>query len=353
MSKLPDFLFKKTAWDQEKNPIWMGSTLHLDRNFSLYKFPGKMTPSEMIGSLKTIVETLQKIPVLQPLSFFPAEELSPLDKELLFEHFQCSQGFQEAHEGQGFAFNSQGTCLITVHDDNHLQLHLVETDEDLVRAWVSLSQIDDPIGRAHPYAFSPRFGFLTSDPLLSGTALEARVFLHVPALRHTGALGELISKYNDEQISFLGLEGSMADLVGDFLVIKNHYTLGISEEACLSLLQTTALKIAAAEKKMRDELKLKPSAELKDFVGRSFGLLMHSYQLHPKEALDGLSGLKLGVDLGWVSGTTSQKLSTLMLQLRRGHLTHLLDLQSPNPQELSHKRADWLHQELKGITISE
>ncbi|MGD0665561.1 MAG: hypothetical protein ABSA17_07560 [Rhabdochlamydiaceae bacterium] len=352
MSKLPDFLFQKTAWDQEKNPIWLGTTLHLYRNISLYKFPAKMTPGEMMGSLKTIVETLQKNPT-QSLSFFPAEDLTPLDKELLFEHFQCSQPFQEAGGGQGFAFDPQGKSLIILNENNHIQLHLAENDSNLIQAWTSLSQIDDSIGKAHPYAFSPRFGYLTSDPMLCGTALEARAFLHIPALRHNGTLRDLLSKYGDEQISFLSLEGELDDLVGDFLVIKNHYTLGVSEESQLSLLQVAALKFAAAEQKARDELKSKPSPDLKDFVGRSFGIIMHSYQLHPKEALDGLSGLKLGVDLGWVTGAASQKLSTLMLQLRRGHLTHLLNLSPATPQELSHKRAEWLHNELKGIAIKE
>lgn len=349
MSKLPDFLFTKTVWDQEKNPIWMSSTLRLRRNFSLYKFPSKMSSAEMAGSLKTILDTLQKIPTLEPLTFCPAEELSPLDKELLFEHFQCSEGLQQ---GQGFAFHAQEGYLITLHDGDHLQLHLVETKSNLAHAWTSLSQIDDLIGKAHPYSFSPRFGYLTSRPQHCGTALEARLFLHVPALRHTGALKELLSKQNDEQILFFGLEGSMTDLTGDFLILQNHYTLGIAEETILSLLQTTALRIAAAEKKAREELKSKPSTELKDFVGRSFGLLMHSYQLHPKEALDGLSGLKLGIDLGWVSGVTSEQLSTLMLKLRRGHLTHLLNLQQPDLQALAQKRAEWLHQELKGILIT-
>ena len=105
----------------------MGTTLHLERNFSLYKFPGKMTPAEMQGSLKTVLETLKKVPTLEPLTFFPAEELSAVDKELLFEHFQCAQGFQEARDGQGFAFNPQGTCLVTMNNNNHIQLQLVDT----------------------------------------------------------------------------------------------------------------------------------------------------------------------------------------------------------------------------------
>lgn len=351
MTNLPDILFQKTAWDQEKNPIWMGSTLHLYRNFALYKFPGKMTPAELAGSLKTVVETLQKTSSLGPITFFPAETLTPVDKELLFEHFQCTKGFQEANEGQGFAFNSQGTCLITLNEINHLQFQLIDIEDDLLKAYHSLGEIDDAIGRTHPYAFSPRFGYLTADPMHSGTALEARIYLHAPALRQSGMLKEILTHHSDEQISFQGLEGASEDFIGDFLIVKNRYTLGVSEEALLSLLQTTALKIAAAEKKLRDELKTKPTDALKDFVGKSFGLIMHSYQLHSKEALDGLSGLKLGALLGWISGITSQKLSTLMLQLRRGYLTHLLQL--TNPSELTHKRAEWLHQQLKGISIND
>ncbi len=352
-SKLPDFLFQSTGWNHEKNPIWIGSTLHLYRNFALYKFPGKMTPAEMAGSQKTIVEACQKIPSLQPLTFLPAEELSPLDKELLFEHFQCSQGLQEAQMGQGFAFNSQGNCLILLHLHNHLQIHIVEPSDDLISAWLALSKMDADIGRINPYAFSSNFGYLTADPMVCGTALEVRLLLHIPALRHTGALGEILRNCGDEQLLFLSLEGAVADLVGDILILKNHYTLGVAEETLLNLLKTAALKIAQAEKTACDRLKDTPSPELKDFVGRSFGLLMHSYQLYPKEALDGLSGLKLGVHLGWVSGVSPQKLNTLMLQLRRAHLTHLLHLGSPDLQELSHKRAEWLHQELKGIAIIE
>lgn len=353
MSKLPDILFRKTVWDSEKNPIWLGTTFSLYRNFTLYKFPDKMFSVEMTGSLKPLMEALQKIPDISPLTFISANDLLPVDKELLCEHFQCIQGFQDARAGQSFAFESQGKCLITLNFHNHIQLHLAETSEDLICAWHSFSKIDEAIGKIHPYAFSSRFGYLTPDPMHCGTALEARLSLHVPALRHTGALGELLHKQEDENIAFLSLEGTVGDLVGDFLILKNCYTLGISEESMLSLLQTVALKITLAERAIRDQLRTKPLPGLKDFVGRSFGLLMHSYQLHPKEALDGLSGLKLGVELGWVKGITSQKLSTLMMQQRRGHLSHLLQLPSLDPQELSHKRAEWLHQELKGITITE
>lgn len=350
--KLPETLFQKIVWDDEKNPIWVGTTLNLCRNLSLYKFPSKMSSSEMTGSLKTIQDTLQKNPSTQSFKFFPAEELMPLDKELLFEQFHCTQGFQETGLGQGFAVDPEGKTLITLHNHNHVQFSTVETSEDLIQAWSHLSQMDQEFGNSQAYAFSSLFGYLTADPLLSGTALEARLFLHVPALRHTDNLNTILQTQFDEQVSPLSLEGPLTDFVGDFLILKNHYTLGISEETTLSLLKTTALKIALTEKTARETLKAKPSPQIKDFIGRAFGLLMHSYQLHPKEALDALSALKLGVDLGYVKGAATQKLSTLILQLRRGQLSHLLQLDTIDPESLSHKRAEWLHQELKGIILS-
>ena len=352
MSKLPEPLFQNTMWNQEQNSIWLGTILSLYRNFSLYKFPEKMTTAEMTGSLKAMTETFQKIPSLQSLQFLPANDLSLLDKEFLYEHFLCTQSLQETRTGQGFAFDSQNRFL-TLHFHNHLQFNQMETSEDLVSAWKPLLKIDEELGRLQPYAFSPRFGYLTASPLTCGTALEARLLLHIPALRHTGALGELLRKLGDEQILFLSLEGELDDLVGDILILKNHYTLGVTEEATLSLLQAAALKLVLAEKEARTALKSKPSAELKDFVGRSFGLLTHSYQLHSKEALDGLSGLVLGAELGWISGVSPQKLRTLMLEQRRGHLSRLLGITSTDPQELSHKRAEWLHQQLKGITMTD
>lgn len=351
MSKLPDILFQKTVWDHKKNSTWLGTSLHLYRNFSLYKFPEKMTTTEMAAGQQILLNIFQKIPSFQHFTFMPAQDLSPLDKELLFEHFQCPQSLQEARAGQGFAFDPEGQCLITFHFHNHLQIHRMETSEDLIRAWTSLSKLDEEIGHLQPYAFSPRFGYLTANPLMCGTALEARLLLHVPILRHTGALREILYKLADEQAIFLSLEGVLDDLVGDFLIIKNRYTLGISEEATLSFLQTIALKIALAEKEAQNRLSPKSLTDLKDFVGRSFGLLTHSYQLHSREALDGLSGLKLGADLGWISGITPQKVLSLMLQQRRGHLTHLLKLNFSDPEQLSQKRAEWLHQELKSQSL--
>jgi len=333
-----------------KGGIWLGSTVSLLRNLALYKFPAKMNPSEKAGSFKVISEALHKIPALEPLQMIPAESLSLVDKELLFEHFHCARGFHEAEAGCGFVFDS--TTLITLNLYNHLELYAFDATDKLIPTWGSLSQLCEEFAALHLTAFSPRFGYLTSNPLYAGTTLEARLFFHIPALRHTQRLPQLLTTLKDEQLSFESLEGPLADLPGDILIVRNHYTLGVSEETLLNLLRTTALKIVAAEKGAREALKAKPSPNIKDFIGKSFGLLMHSYQLHPKETVDALSALLLGLSLGSISQVSEQKLLSLFQQSQRGHLARHCQLESMDPEALSHERAKFLHQELKGMSLS-
>jgi len=351
MSALPPSLAQHTLWEEDKNPIWLGSSLLLQRNFATYKFPSKLSEADMIKVSTLLADALQKN--LKSSAYFPADKLSPLDKEFIFEHFLCLESFQNADKGQGFFLDETGHFLAQANLKNHLQLQLINTSGDILTAWADLVKIETEIGKTLSYAFSPKFGYLTSDPTLCGTALQALLFLHVPALHHTGELHEVLGKQTEDDIITMGLEGALDDLVGDFLILKNRYTLGVTEEGLLHALQNAAMKFSQAEKTLRTHLKETGNPEIKDLVSRAYGLLIHSYQLQTKEALNALSLIKLGLDLGWISGITSQALNTLFFKCRRAHLAHLLNEKTLDPQDMPHKRAEFIHKALQGMTLKE
>lgn len=349
MSALPPSVVDHTLWEEDKNPIWLGSSLLLQRNFARYKFPPKLSESEMTHVSALLSEALQKN--VKGTTYFPADKLSPLDKEFIFEHFLCLESFQNADKGQGFLINA--LFLAQLNLKNHLQLQLIDTSPDLLTAWSQLVKLEAEIGKTLDYAFSPKFGYLTSDPTLCGTALQAFLFLHIPALHHTGQIHEVLGKQTEDDIMTMGLEGALDDLVGDFLILKNRYTLGVTEESLLHALQNTAMKLSSAEKALRTHLKESGNSAMKDLVSRAYGLLVHSYQLQTKEALNGLSLIKLGLDLGWISGITSQALNTLFFKCRHAHLAHLLNEKTLDSQDIPHKRAEFIHKALQGISLHE
>jgi protein arginine kinase len=130
MSALPPSLAEHTLWEEDKNPIWLGSSLTLQRNFARYKFPSKLSELEMTKVSALLADALQKY--FKNSSYFPAEKLNPLDKEFLFEHFLCLESFQNADKGQGFFLDETGHFLVQINLKNHLQLQLIDTSPDLL-----------------------------------------------------------------------------------------------------------------------------------------------------------------------------------------------------------------------------
>jgi len=207
------------------------------------------------------------------------------------------------------------------------------------------------MSRSVEFAFSPRFGYLSSDQFLCGTGLTVLIYLHLPALIHTGQLQETLVKQKDEAVIATGMQGTLDEIVGDIIVLRNHFTLGLSEENILQSLHSMTMKLMALEKTLRSHLQQGKNVELKDHVSRAYGLLLHSYQLQTKEALDALSMIKLGLDLGWIEGITDQKLNEIFFHCRRAHLLHSLPEILVDPAEISRKRTEYLYKQMQGIQL--
>lgn len=349
---LPQSLLSDSPFSQEKNPIWLATSLILHRNLAKYPFPPKMDPSQFQQSSACITAALSQTPLLQSAKFLNAETISALDKEFLFEHFFCLESFQNTFSGQGFVIDEGHRFFAEINLNDHLRMRLIDWEGSWEVGWNSLNQMETALNRELEFAFSPKFGYLTSDRNLCGTGLTIRAFLHVPALIHTKQLEETLIKQREEGVGFSGMKGSTDEFPGDILVIYNSYTLGENEEALLYMIYSTAMKFMAFEKQLRAHLKSGNSIEIKDQISRAFGLLLHSYQLQTKEAIDALSLLKLGITLDWVTGTTSSQLDQLSFQVHRAHLLHHLgDLQLNDFQEIAKRRAEFLHQKMEGISL--
>lgn len=351
-SKIPSFLLEHTPWEEENNPIWLASSFILHRNLTQYPFPPKLNEKTQANQvLEKLKETLLRCPELKEPLFLKGEECSALDKEFLFEHFLRLEAFPQAPLEQGFLIDKGGCFLGLCNMSDHLQLQLLDCRGEWEMTWNALLKIETALAAAFDYAYSPRFGYLTADIGHCGTGLEVLLYLHLPALIHKGQLEEILQKQKEEDVLAIGMEGALDQAVGDFVILRNRYNLGVSEEAILRSLQTTAMKIIGEEKTLRTHLKETSDLQIKDLISRAYGLLFHSYQLQTRETLEALSHIKLGLYLGWVTGTTDKKINQAFFACRRAHLIYALKEESSDYQELPRKRAEFLQKELQGMQL--
>ncbi len=349
---LPKALLEHIPWEQETNPIWPASSFILHRNINKYFFPPKMNEAHFQQTATILQNSLLRSSILDQPVFLGADLIDATEKEFLFEHFLCLEGFQNTLGGQGFIVDNSSRFLGMLNIQDHLQIQLIDCKGAWEQTWNTISQIENSISETVEFAFSPKFGYLTSDPYFSGTGLVVLAYLHLPALIHTGQLEDTLIKHREEEITATGMQGTIHETVGDILVLRNSYTTGVSEENILHSLHSMAMKLMAIEKALRSHLTPEKSAELKDMVSRSFGLLMHSYQLQTKEAMNSISLLKMGLDLGWIKGVTDQKLTEALFRCRRAHLLCELEDRQIAAAEIPRKRAEYLHRLMHTIELA-
>ncbi len=340
-----------TPWNSNHNPIWLGTSLSLLRNIEKFKFPGKMSADRRQQVVALASKELLESPELQSPILLKAEEISPLDKEFLVEHFLSLQSFQHAHGGEGFIIDKSGSFLASFNLNNHLHFTVLDTQGDLENASNRLAKIETALGESIGYAYSPKFGFLTADPHVCGTAFNISAYLQLSALSQTGELDSVLKKLQDDHLIITGIQGSPTEIIGDVIVLQNNYTLGVTEENILSTLRSSITKLQVQENAARLRLKEQEKPDIKDHVARAYGILVHSYQIETIEALNAISLLKLGSELGWVKGTTTPALNHLFFTCRRAHLLGKIQ-GSAGPDELPHKRAEHIHQVLNNVSLA-
>lgn len=342
---------KDRPWSNNENVIWLASTVSLHRNVEKFSFPGKLDLARRKQIISLVSKDLMKEERLKEPLLLKIEDMTPTEKELFAEHFLTPYNLHQHHSGEAFIVDSGGAFLAAMNLDNHIQFELIDTKGELESSWNQLMKIEMALGKKFNYSFSPRFGFLNADPTLSGTGMILSVFLQPSALIHTNKFHEAMRRLSNDRLTFTGIRGNSEEFVGDVVIVRNNYTLGVSEEDIISTLRLFTTKLLVEESSARSHLKHTEDVELMDKVSRAFGVLIHSYRTETREALNEIGLVKLGVDLGWVEGVTHAELNHLFFHCRRAHLlTSLKDPEIP-PEQVPHKRSEFIHKTLKNAKL--
>lgn len=346
-------IHQNKPWQNNDNNIWLASTINLHRNIEKFNFPGKLSTDRRRQVVSLLSKDILAMDFLSNPVLIRAEEIGPLEKEFLVEHFLSNDNFIQAHSGEAFIVDDTGQFLASFNLRDHLHLQLIDCKGELESTWNKILKIETTIGQNISFAYSAKYGFLTADMGNCGTALVVSIYLQLPALVHTEKLDEILEKNADENIALFGIQGDPTEIIGDVLVVQNNYTLGVTEETIISNLRAFTTKMLVEENSSRNLIRTNNSVDAKDKISRAFGILTHSYQIDAIEALNAISLLKLGVELGWVTGISREAINRLFFNCRRSHLlSQFPEKTNLSQEEIIHKRAEFIHKTLQETRLT-
>ncbi|NBR37768.1 MAG: ATP--guanido phosphotransferase, partial [Chitinophagales bacterium] len=172
--------------------------------------------------------------------------------------------------------------------------------------------------------------------------------LHLPGLVLGEQINQVIKSVNQLGLAVRGLYGEGTEALGNLFQISNQTTLGESEKQILERLTKVVRQLIDLESNARQKLVQEKARMLADQVGRSYGILLHSYSISSKEALNLLSLLRLASDLGLLSATLKPKVDALLISTQPAHLQHASQ-KKLGAEERDAFRADLLREKLKGV----
>lgn len=308
-------------WMQGRGPeddIVLGSRIRLARNVAKIPFPA-MANDEQLTHICEIARSATADKELD-MDYLAMAQVPKLERELLVEKHLISPRQTREVEHKAVILRKDGLVSIMVNEEDHLRIQSIYPGFQLESAWEQCDQADDAIGEHLEYAFSPDLGYLTTCPTNVGTGLRASVMMHLPVLSLTNQMQRLIPVVNKLGLAVRGLYGEGTEAVGSIYQISNQLTLGHSEREIMTHLKAVASQIVDQEKEARQQVLRVGKAELEDRTYRALGVLSQARVLSSQEAMQLLSEVWLGVDLGLIKELDAQMLKSLVVLIRPAHL---------------------------------
>ena len=347
--KLDKFLKNPGAWMSggDATGIVISSRVRLARNLRGEVFPGWAADEQRLKIWGRLNPVLKNLTGMDPSVSFYMEELSDLDRMILFERHLISRELTIPRMGQGVVVREDERAAIMVNEEDHLRLQALRPGLMLCDAWECVDEMDSRIEEAVPYAFSEKLGYLTSCPTNVGTGMRASVMLHLPGLVFMEEVGPVIKGLNKIGLTVRGLWGEGTDAVGNMFQVSNQITLGDCEKDIVSHLQTIVEEVVEHEQNAR--LRLMESREhvVLDYVGRALGILSNAHVLASKEALGLLSGLRLGIEMGILKDLNRQTVDDLLVSAQPAHL-QMIEKAELAPEDRDRARAELVRKRLTG-----
>jgi protein arginine kinase len=339
-----------SVWMKGKGPeseIVISSRIRIARNLRSYPFPMLATNQQSLEVMNRLtgVASQGKLSGIGQFDIYKLSELTELERRVLVEKHLISPNLAGESRNGALVLNEEESISIMINEEDHLRIQCLYPGFQIREAWQLANRIDDIFEAEADYAFDERRGFLTSCPTNVGTGIRASVMMHLPALVLTQQINRILSAVAQVGLAVRGIYGEGSESTGNLFQISNQITLGQSEAEIIDNLYSVAHQIIEHEKAARKRLIAESRIRIEDRVNRSYGVLSHAAIMDSKEAAQRLSDIRLGIDLGMISGVSTQVMNELLVMTQPGFLQQVFN-EALSPEARDIRRAELIRNQI-------
>ncbi len=319
--------------------VVLSSRVRLARNIEKIPFGKRMSEENR----SQVIEMCKSS--LPDLKFIDLENMNKIERLALSECHLISPEIASSDEKCGILTNESCDLCIMLCEEDHIRIQAMCEGFDLDKCLNIANEMDDKLDSKLTIAFDNRFGYLTCCPTNTGTGMRASVMVHLPALTESGGIESLVRSLSKLGITVRGIYGEGSQALGNIYQISNQITMGISEAETLERLNRAVTEIIEKERVLGQKLYESNRYRLEDRVMRANGVLENSRIMTSNEAMNLLSDVRWGINLGIIKDIDLETLSDAMYQTLPANISK--NYNTANATERDLKRSEVLARVLK------
>lgn len=324
MSEIDRFVGQPVNWLRATGPesdVVISSRLRMARNLANFPFLTRLEGAQRDAIIQEVGEVVKRSNFLKKAYFIASPELSELDRQFLLERHLVSRELFLEEGKSAVAITPDETVSLMVIEEDHLRLQVFQSGLNLVETWRIADEIDTELEKELDYAFDGTLGYLTACPTNLGTGIRASCMLHLPSLVLTKQVHKVLQALSKLNLAVRGLYGEGTQASGNFFQFSNQITLGQPEDEIISNLEGVIRQVITHEREAREYLKKKRKGKMEDQIWRALAALKAARLMSSSEAIQLLSLVQVGIDVGVLEGQiTHTDLNQLFLLIQPAHL---------------------------------
>lgn len=332
MTKLSSFDSEKNmgeAWYTYAGPdndVVLSSRINLKRNLENYAFPNtfKFDDAERVQAL--LLDSFSKIPDADAYSAIAVKNLEALGQRILIERGIIKSSIM-TEPMASLLIRSDGKLAGTINVGDHLRLTSFVSGFNIQEAFSLCKGLDDALQEHLQFSCDADFGYLTSNISDSGSGMKISVLLHLPSI-HAANLFEKVFKEilaNNYNISgFYGTGAGDGSSLGDYYLLSSNNSLQGSEQTQIEEFSLYLAQLIELERKLRKKLTDNEPTRLRDSIYRALATVKFARYISSNEAIDLISRIKWGTNLGILSEIQDADLLALLFRTQTAHLQYIL-----------------------------
>ena len=267
--------------------------------------------------------------------------LSESEKEKLIEKHLISPNLANKKAAAGELINKSEQISIMINEEDHIRIQCILPGLSLEDAYDMADKIDDLLEENISFAFDDKLGYLTSCPTNLGTGIRMSVMLHLPAMAITNNIGSVLRTAGRYGLTIRGIYGEGTESMGDLFQISNQNSLGMTEREILLNVKAVTKGVIKRERELRKMLFENDNPAIKDKIMRSYGVLRYAEKIDIREAMQLLSIIRLGADMGIIKDAQIEKINMLIKNIHPALLHDVIEIQEDN-KNIDIKRAEYI-----------